>query len=70
MRKVIMACVNSMLLAATVRSFAHLPLGISDRNSSLRDLITFAGRVVFGNSASFPGSFEAESSRLFLIIVR
>ena len=28
---------TQLLLAATVRSFAHMPLGISDRNTILRE---------------------------------
>jgi len=30
-----------LLLAATVRSFAHMPLGISDRNTNIQELNVF-----------------------------
>jgi len=39
-----------LLLAATVRSFAHMPLGISDRNSVLcvcrNELVLFWSKLI------------------------
>ena len=36
--------VNFIVLAATVRSFAHMPLGISDRNSSMVDILPYESK--------------------------
>jgi len=35
-----------LLLAATVRSFAHMPLGVSDRNNTKIKQVTFFGKAV------------------------
>jgi len=42
-----------LLLAATVRSFAHMPLGISDRNSSNKYVDHGSANVCRPVSASF-----------------
>jgi len=41
------------MLAATVQSFAHMPLGISDRNSSSKDLSNFVSGEAMASSVSF-----------------
>ena len=45
-----------LLLAATVRSFAHMPLGISDRNTSK---ITYDVTKLFTRNGEQPGCFKS-----------